>query len=242
MSRKRIVIDVNSPAPAGGPASRTGSKKSRRWTRVLGVLFVLVLVVVGIVAIAGFFVWRHYQSSPSYALAVMIDAAQRGDVVEFQKRLDEDEIAKNMVAAVSEKAAARYGVAISNNVKLQIDSTMPSVLQQIKPTIRDEVAKEIQAFAAKSKPQPFILLVIGVPSLMTITTEGDAANASAMINERRVEIAMRNGNEGWKVTGFKDDVVVQRIVDRVVTQLPAIGSLEEQFGLVKSKKRSKRRR
>jgi hypothetical protein len=242
MSRKRIVIDVNSPAPAGGPASRAGAKKPRRWTRVLGVLFVLLLVVVGVVAIAGFLVWRHYQSSPSYALAVMIDAAQRGDVVEFQKRLDEDEISKNMVTAVSEKAAARYGVAMSNNVKLQIDSTMPWVLQQIKPTIRDEVAREIQAFAAKSKPQPFILLVIGVPSLMTITTEGDAANASAMINDRRVEIAMRHGNDGWKVTGFKDDVVVQRIVDRVMTQLPAIGSLEEQFGLVKPKKRSKRRR
>ncbi len=242
MSRKRIVIDLDSPASAGGPASRATAKKSRRWTRVLGVLFVLMLVVVGVVASAGFFVWRHHQSTPSYALALMIDAAQRGDVVEFQKRLDEDEIAKNMVAAVSEKSAARYGLALSDNVKVRIDSTMPAVLQEIKPTIRDEVTKEIQAFAAKSKPQPFILLVIGVPSLMKITTEGDTAKASAMINERQVELAMRNGSDGWKVTGFKDDVVVQRIVDRVMTQLPAIGQLEEQFGLVKPKKRSKRRR
>ncbi len=242
MSRKRIVIDLDSPASPGGLASRAAAKKSRRWTRVLGVLFVLMLVVVGVVAIAGFLVWRHYQSTPSYALAVMIDAAQRSDLVEFQKRLDEDEIAKNMVAAVSEKAAARYALALSDNVKLQIDSTMPAVLQEIKPTIRDEVTKEIQAFAAKSKPQPFILLVIGVPSLMNITTEGETAKASAMINERQVELAMRNGSDGWKVTGFKDDVVVQRIVDRVMTQLPAIGQLEEQFGLVKPKKRSKRRR
>jgi hypothetical protein len=67
------------------------------------------LVVAGVVAIAGFLVWRHYQSTPSYALALMIDAAQRGDVGEFQKRLDEEEIARNMVTAVSEKAAARYG-------------------------------------------------------------------------------------------------------------------------------------
>lgn len=242
MSGKRIVIDLNSPASAVGPASRAAPKRSRRWTRVLGVLFVLMLAVVGVVAIAGFLVWRHYQSTPSYALALMIDAAQRGDVVEVQKRLNEDEIAKNMATAVSEKAAARYGLALSNTVKLQIDSTMPSVLQEIKPTIRDEVTKEIQAFAAKSKPQPFILLVIGVPSLMTITTEGDTANVSAMINDRRVELAMHNGSDGWKVTGFKDDVVVQRVVDRVMTQLPAIGQLEEQFGLVKSKKRSKRRR
>lgn len=245
MSRKRIVIDLDAAVPDGSSGARAQvnrAKKRRRWARVLGILFVLMLVVVGVLAIAGFLVWRHYQSTPSYALALMIDAAQRGDLVEFQKRLDEDEIAKNMVTAVSEKSAARYGLALSDNVKLRIDSTMPAVLQEIKPTIREEVTKEIQAFAAKSKPQPFILLVIGVPSLMKITIEGDTAKASATIDDRQVELAMRKGSDGWKVTGFKDDVVVQRIVDRVMTQLPAIGPLDEQFGLVKSKKRSKRRR
>lgn len=245
MSRKRIVIDLDAAAPDGSSGARAQvnrAKKRRRWARVLGILFVLMLVVVGVLAIAGFLVWRHYQSTPSYALALMIDAAQRGDLVEFQKRLDEDEIAKNMVTAVSEKSAARYGLALSDNVKLRIDSTMPAVLQEIKPTIREEVTKEIQAFAAKSKPQPFILLVIGVPSLMKITIEGDTAKASATIDDRQVELAMSKGSDGWKVTGVKDDIVVQRIVDRVMTQLPAIGPLDEQFGLVKSKKRSKRRR
>lgn len=242
MSRKRIVIDLNAPVPAGSPAARANARKSRRWLRVLGVLFVIVLIIAGIAAIGGFFAWRRFQSTPSYALALMIDAAQRGDMAEFQKRLDDEEIAKNMVTAVSEKAAARYGLALNNNVKVRIDSTIPSVLQEIKPTIRDEVAKEIQAFAAKSKPQPFILLVIGVPSLMTITTEGDTAKASASINERRFELAMRQGDDGWKVTDFKDDVVVQRVVDRVMTQLPAIGPLDKELQFLKPNKRSKRRR
>ena len=70
---------------------------------MLGILFVLVLVVVGILAIIGFFWWQRYQSTPAYALSSMIDAAQRGDVAEFQKRLDDEEIAKNMVGAVSQK-------------------------------------------------------------------------------------------------------------------------------------------
>ena len=43
---------------------------------------------------------------------------------------------------------------------------------------------------------------------MTISTEGDSAKASAMLNERRFELAMRRGADGWKVTDFKDDVVV----------------------------------
>jgi hypothetical protein len=245
MSRKRIVIDLDAPAPPGSPSARAAAnraKKPRRWTRVLGILVVLLLIVAGIAAIAGFFVWRHYQSTPSYALSLMIDAAQRGDVAEFQKRLDDDEIAKNMVAAVSQKAAARYGLALSNTVKQQIDSTMPSVLQEIKPAIRDEVAREIQEFATKSKPRPFIFLVIAVPSLMTITTEGDTAKASAALNDRPFELVLRRGADGWKVTDFKDEVVVQRVVDRVMTQLPAIGQIDAKLPLVKPSKRPSRRR
>lgn len=248
MSRKRIVIDLDAP-PAGMPPASRGSRaaanratKSRRWTRVLGILFVLVLVVVGIVAIVGFFWWQRYQSTPAYALSSMIDAAQRGDVAEFQKRLDDEEIAKNMVTAVSQKASARYGLALSNAVKQQIDSTMPSLLQEMKPAIHEEVAKEINAFAAKSKPQPFIFLVIAVPSLMTITTEGDSAKASAMLNERRFELAMRRGADGWKVTDFKDDVVVQRVVDRVMAHLPAIGKLDSNLPILKPNRRASRRR
>lgn len=245
MSRKRIVIDLDAPAPPGSAAARAQAnraKKSRRWPKVLGILFVLVLVGVAVVAIAGFFVWRHYRSTPAYSLSLMIDAAQRGDVAEFQKRLDDEAIAKNMAATVSQKAAARYGIALTNTVKQQIESTMPSLLQEIKPAINQEVAQEITAFASKSKPQPFILLVYAVPSLMTITTEGETAKASAILNDRRFEIAMRRSDDGWKVTDFKDDVVVQRVVDRVMAQLPAIGKLDAQLPLVKPGRRSSRRR
>ena len=252
MSRKRIVIDLDGqppPAPSGSPpesgparAPVNRAKKSRRWPRVLGVLFVLVLVVFGIVAIGGFFVWRHFQSTPTYALALMLDAAQRGDVAEFQKRLDDEQIARNMVAAASQKAAARYGIALSNTVKQQIDSTMPSLLQEVKPAIHAEVAQEIQAFAAKTKPRPFIFLALGVPSLMTIKAEGDSARASALLNDRRLELAMRRGDDGWKVTEFKDDVVVQRVVDRVMAQLPTVGKLDSELPFVKPSKRSSRGR
>jgi hypothetical protein len=163
-------------------------------------------------------------------------------MAELEKRFDQEEIAKNMAARVSEKAAARYGLALSNKVKLQIDNTMPGLLQQSKPEIYNEVAKEIREFASKSEPRPFIFLVFAVPSLMTITSEGDSAWASAMLNSRRLEIGMRRGADGWKVTDFKDDVVVQRIVDNVMTRLPAIGGLDANMQLLKPGKRRSRRR
>lgn len=248
MSRKRIVINLDAPpgspgspgAAPGSPMARGGKK--RRWPKVLGVLFVLFLVGVVGLAVGGFFFWRYFQSTPSYALSVMIDAAQRGDTAEFEKRLDDDAIAKNMVGAVSEKAAARYGIALSDKVKQQIDSSMPSLLQQLKPAIHDEVSKQIKEFASKSEPKPFVLLVAAVSSLMTITTEGDSAKASASLNNRRFELAMKRGADGWKVTDFKDDAVVQRIVDNVMKQLPAIGALDPNSPILKPRKRSSRGR
>lgn len=243
MGRQRIVINLDAPPNTGSAPSRAADRgRRRRWPKVLGILFTLFVIVVAVLGVAGFLLWRHYQSTPSYALSLLIDAAQRGDVAEFEKRLDDDEIAKNMVAAVSQKAAARYGLALSNTVKTRIDNTMPSLLQELKPAIHKEVAKEIGEFASQSKPRPFIFLVIAAPSLMKITTQGDSAIASASINDRPFELTMRRGADGWKVTGFKDDAVVQRIVDEVMTRLPAIGGLDAKLPLLKPGKRAGRRR
>jgi len=244
MSRKRIVIDFDAPVPPGGPTSAgvhaNRAKKSRRWRKVLGVLLVLVMIAAGGVVIGGYLLWRHYRATPAYSLSLMIDAAQRGDVAEFQKRLDDEAIAKNMVATVSQKASVRYGFALNDKTKQQIDSSMPAILQELKPAINAEVTKQIQAFAAQSKPRPFILLVLAVPSLMTITTEGDAAKASAKLSDRQFEIALQRSDDGWKVTDFKDDALVQRVVDQAMTKLPAIGQFDSLWPMVKPNKRSSR--
>ena len=96
--------------------------KGRRWLRVLAILGVLVVVVVVVAVVGGFLWWRNYQSTPTYTLTLLIDAAQRNDPAEFQKRINDDEIAKNMVASVSQKAAARYGLAFNSSVQEKIDN------------------------------------------------------------------------------------------------------------------------
>ena len=248
MSRKRIVINLDAPPDGTAvtterPLPRSGKK--RRWPKVVAILLTLFLVAIVGLAVGGFFLWRHYQSTPSYALALMIDAAQRGDTAEFDKRIDDDEIAKNMVGPVSEKAAARYGIALSDKVRQQIDSSMPSVLQQLKPAIHTEVSKDIKEFVSKSEPnpKPFFVLVFAVSSVIRITTEGDTAKATVPLSDRQFELAMKRGAEGWKVTDFKDDVVVQRIVDNAMSQLPAIGaSLDANNPILKPRKRSSRGR
>ena len=235
--RQRIVINLDGPATETVQRPRTSVRKPRRWLRVLAILTGLALVVVVAAAVGGFLWWRHYQTTPTYTLTLLADAAQRNDVVEFEKRINDEEIAKNMAASVSEKAAARYGLALNNSIKDQIDKLVPSLLPRLKQTSHDEVVKDIKEFASKSQPQSFFVLVFAVPRLVTVTSEGDSAKVQAPVGDRTIELTMQRDADRWKVTDFKDDVVVQRIVDNVMKELPAIGSIDSNSPLFKKPQR-----
>jgi hypothetical protein len=203
-------------------------------------LFVLFLVVAA--GVGGFFWWRHYQSTPAYAVTLLVDAAQRNDAAAFEKLINDDEVAKNMVASVSQKAAGRYGYALDSSIQQRIDAAVQSLLPQLKQTIHNEVVKELQTVAAKSEPRPFPLLVVTVPRLLTVTTEGDTATVKAPMPDRTIELTMQRAAEQWKVTDVKDDVVVQRMVDNVMKDLPAIGSIDANSPLLKKSPRKRSRR
>jgi hypothetical protein len=241
MARQRIVINLD--APDGGPTkrARAGGGTTRRWPKILALLTGLVLVVVVIAAAGGFLWWRHYQSTPAYTLTLLADAAQHNDLAEFQKRIDDDEVAKNMIASVSQKVAVRYGFALNDSMQAQMDKVMPSLLPRLKQTIHDEVANEIKQYAASAEPKPFILLVVTLPSLIKVTTEGDIAKATAAVSNRAIAVTMRRDAERWKVTEYKDDVVVQRVVDSVMKELPAIGSIDPNSPLLRKPSRRNRR-
>ena len=235
---KRIVISLE-PGPGSKPQAR---RKSRRWLKILALLAVFVVVLIVVAAVGGFFGWRHYQSTPAYSLTLLVDAAQRGDTEELAKRIDDEEVTLNMVAAVSKKASARYGLAMSSATQQKIDQAMPALLPRLKQTIHDEVAKEVRNFATASGPKPFIFLLVTVPSLVKITTEGDIAKAVPAMSNTPFELTMRRDSDRWKVTGFNNDEVVQRVVDSVMKELPAIGAFDSSDSLFKNPGKVRKKR
>ena len=240
--RQRIVINLDGPAGEATQRSRTGGNKRRRWPRVLGILALLVLLFVVAAAVGGYFLVRRYQSSPTYALALMFDAAQRNDVAEFDKRIAGEEIAKNMTAAVSQKAAARYGGSLNSSVQQKIDSTMSSLLPRVKQTVHDEFLNAMKAFAAAPEQRSFISIVGAVQSMMTVTTNGDSAKATGKMSGHDIELGMRRDADGWKIIDVKDDVIVQRVVDSVMKEMPAIGNIDTDFPFMKKAKPKRSRR
>jgi hypothetical protein len=207
---------------------------------VLGILALLVLLVVVVAAVGGFLWWRQYQSTPAYTLALIFDAAQRNDLAEFQKRIDDDEIAKNMAVTISQKAAGRYGFSFNSSVQQRIDSAMPSLLPRVKQTIHDEVFQAMKQFATEQRT--FISIIGAVQSSMTVITEGDTAKATGAIAGHPVELTMRRDADRWKVTDIKDDAIIQRVVDSVMKELPAIGGTDSPGPFLKQWSAKPRRR
>jgi hypothetical protein len=236
--RQRIVINLDEQGAGGVKPVR----KRRRWPRVLAIFAFVVLVFVVVAAVGGFLLFRRYQSSPTYALALMLDAAQRNDVAEFQKRIDDEAITKNMTASVSQKAAARYGYALTSSIQQQIDSALTAQQPRVKQAVRDEFLNAMKAFAAAPEQRSFISLLGAVQSLMTVTTEGDSAKATGKMAGHNLELALRRDADGWKVIDVKDDLITQRIVDNVMKEMPAIGNIGTDFLKKTKPKRSRRGR
>ena len=206
-SRKRIVINLDQSSDA-----QPKKQRARRWPKVLALLAVLIIVVAVIAAAGGYLWWRHFQTTPSYSLALILDAAQRDDMVAFDQQLDSDEIARNMVGSFQQKAAGRYGAALSGPLQSQIDSLLPSFLPRLKQTVHDELAKQLKEFSAKSTPKPFFIVALTVPSLVKIDTKGDIAQVTANVQDRTIQLSMRRDGERWKVTALNDDTLTQRVV------------------------------
>lgn len=240
--RKRIVINLDSPGGPGrgGQATRM-PRSSRRWLKVIAILLVLIFVVVIAAAVGGFLWWRHYQTTPAYSIALIIDAAQRNDMESFGKQIDDDAIARNLISDVSQKASDRYGIALSAPLQKQIETLIPTLLPRLKDTIHEEVAKEIKEFASKSEPRPFIIVAVAVPTLVTITTEGDKSTAIAPLPNRKIELGLERNGDLWKVTEFKDDVLLQRVVDSVMKDLPSIGGINLNIPLLKTLRKPAKR-
>src|SRR6476660_2288870 len=154
-NRKRIVINLDQPGPGilAGQVNRAQAK-TRRWPKVVAIFLVLIFVGIAGLVVGGFFWWRHYQTTPAYSVALIIDAAQRDDMVAFGKQVDDDAIARNLVTEVTKKASDRYGVALNTSLERQIDFMVPSLVPSLKDTSHQEVVKELKEIAAKSEPKP----------------------------------------------------------------------------------------
>ena len=218
--RKRIVINLDQAGGKGIP------RRGRRWRKVPAVLGVIVVAMVVLAAAGAYLWWAHYKTTPPYSLALLVDAAQRDDMATVDQQVDTDKILNDLAAKVTEKAVSRYGSILSSPARSRLEGLINSLLPGVKQTVRDVFAKRVQEISHKSEHKPFAVVAIGLPYFVNITTNGDTAKIVTVPRDRLVELTMERYGERWKVTAIKDDPIVQRIVDELIGDLPAIGQLK----------------
>src|SRR6266849_4565383 len=166
LSRNRIVIPLD--RTRAEEPGHVRARRSGRAGRVLGfIAIVLVVVIIGALA-GGYFWWRHYQGQPAYALALLVDAAQRNDGAEIDRLLDMDKITTDFVTQVKARVPG------SSLLPAQIEQTLTP---KLKPTVRDELIKEVQRLTERAKGKPFPLIALAVPYFVNIKRDGNTAIA-----------------------------------------------------------------
>lgn len=222
--RSRIVIDLDRSGPWGHPASHPqqpyANRKRKKWPIVLGIIGgLLVLLVIG-----GYFYWQNYKTKPAYALALAIDAAQRGDAKAFDEVVDSDKIATSFAPQMIDEAVGRFGTALTPAMRQKVERIIPTLLPKVRNTVRSEVMKHVKEDTTRAAGKPFFLVALYLPYLVEIKQEGDTATITANVKQRTLVLTMQRVEEKqWKIVGVKDPALARRLVDDVAKDLPAIG-------------------
>src|SRR5207247_5332445 len=121
MKRNRIVIDLGQGQQRGevprGLAEESKSRGGLRWILLI-ITAVLVLFVAGIAG-GAYLWWHHYQSSPAYSLALLVDASQRNDTATVDSLLDTDKVTADLVAQIRLRLS---GSLLNSRFSAQVDS------------------------------------------------------------------------------------------------------------------------
>ena len=216
--RKRIVIDFDNKQP--GLAGQSPQRKKSRLSRVLLIFALLVVGISVLAVVVGFVWWQRYKTTPAYSLALLVDAAQKGDLATVDQIVNSDKITTSLTRELAEKASGRYGMALEATARQRIESLVPALMPLMRENVRAEVVKTVADVSKDTARRPFFIIALALPYAVNITSENDTAKVK--VPNRDTELNLARNGQRWQIVGIKDASVVQRLVDRLAEDLPAI--------------------
>jgi len=232
--RSRIVVNIDDlpPRQQGRVPRGAGPSRRRNVWRVMLFMF-LIGAALFCVALAGLYLWaqsRH--ATPTYALALAIDAAQRGDVQAFDALVDIDSVTRGMVPQVIEKATGRGStLGLPAPARRFIATNAAVLLPGSREMIRDSMMEEIKNVSEGSgaATYPFFIKALALSYLADSVATDASGNAATIIfksNERPIGLQLRRsderGNTDWKIVDVKSDELAMRVAQEFTRNLPPL--------------------
>src|SRR5215831_8396286 len=213
MKRNRIVINFDNQSGFGGGSSR----RRRGIAGVLLAIGIILVVIVAGIAGGGFLWWRHYQSSPAYSLALLVDAIQRSDNPAIDEVLDTDKIAADFVSQI------RAHVPASSLWVGQIDYAK-LMSPKVKDTLHDQLIKQMQQLTDAAAGKPFFIVALAVPHFADIKQDNNSARVSINLKDEQLELQMVAAGDKWRIATVRDDKLAKMIAQAMLSNLPANGA------------------
>ncbi|HKP73762.1 MAG TPA: hypothetical protein VJT82_12540 [Pyrinomonadaceae bacterium] len=239
--RSRIVVNVEPPPPEdkrGAVERWRGTFRARRVAgrrrRLASLAAIVVAGIVLLIFAGGYAWWRSFQSSPSYALALAVDAAERDDQQTFDQLVDTEQVSRSLVPQVIERMNGRDGsLNIPPQVRRQIASNAQVWLPGLREQVRGVLMSETKTLAEKrgAASYPFFIRAFALSRLGESAKQGEGNDATATVtykfNEQPVEFDLKGsdaaGQPAWRVVAVKSDELASRVAAQVAKTFPMMG-------------------
>jgi hypothetical protein len=212
--RSRIVIDVERMQ------AEARQRKARRFGRAGRFLSVTGLVVIALVLallLGGYLWWRSFERSPAYSLALLVDAAQRGDNQQVESLISADQIAQGFIPQVINILTGADSP-VPPPARPQLTSALPQLLPHVNESVRDEIAQDMKGLSKGHTS--FLLTALYVKQFSSVQERGDKAVVNFGANDRPVELTMARDGERWKLITVKDEQLARDIATRLASNVP----------------------
>jgi hypothetical protein len=201
------------------------SSAVRRWLLLVPAAFVLVGLVV-------FFLWwQYFKTTPSYALALLVDAAQQNDRAAFDRVLDLDRVIDNFIAQQAQDSPIGLTTETVTSVRTQLQSLAPEPLAAVKASVREEVRNRINELAGPAGARPFVVTALALPFVTEIKQSGESAQVRIKGSDEIELVMERRQGSDWTVTSLRDQALARRVIGGIARHLPQSESeFEKQMG------------
>ena len=212
-------------------------KERSIFVRVLGWFAVVLTVVVIAAGIGAYFYWRSVKKTPAYSLALIVDAARRGDQAQLEKLIDTEAVVEDFMPQITAKAVELYGRNLPPPTIAKVEQSVAPLIPAVKQRARAELPGVIREKTAPLENIPYWAIALGADRAVDISLQNDTAIVKSKIPERPLELTMRREGNYWKVTALKDDVLAQKIAEKIGQEVIALASKNgvkkagEQFGM-----------
>ena len=219
---------TSASAKAGVTAANDApnTKKRGGCVKALGISAILLAVVCVFAAVAGYFYWQSVKASPEYSLALLVEAARRGDQKAIDELVDTDAVVESFLPQITDKATELYGKNLPVDKIAKVKTAAQPLMPAIKQRARQEVPRVIQEKTDRFGAVPYWAIALGAPYYLDIKPSGETATVTSRIPERQFELVMKRSGERWRVVGIKDEALATRIAQTIGQELIAISTRE----------------